>query len=347
MVLKHSHDPLTGPTGPDTKTTAAPGQTSLSPRHLRKIVAALCFVFAAVIATSVFANTTDRGAPPRAMLVVDGSNSMWGQVDGTAKITIAQSVVRDLLHELPQELEIGLAAYGHRTHGDCHDVEIMVQPQQGNRDEITKRMDRIKPTGKTPMAEAVVQAAEALRHDQAPATVILVSDGVETCSPNVCDVVGNLEETGVDFTAHVIGFDVTEDEAHAQFACVAETTGGRYLPVTSAQDLSAALLATTTFTSTRFKPTETSLPLITTSGRLYFVASHKLRGELLNLPAHWEVLDQSGAPVMAGFMQSGGQLDLKPGTYQLTATDVESGRQESREIRVTDGGSMQITLMFP
>ncbi len=30
---------------------------------------------------------------PRTILVLDGSGSMWGQIDGTAKITIAQEVV--------------------------------------------------------------------------------------------------------------------------------------------------------------------------------------------------------------------------------------------------------------
>jgi Ca-activated chloride channel family protein len=31
------------------------------------------------------------------ILVLDGSGSMWGQIDGTAKITIAQDVISDLL----------------------------------------------------------------------------------------------------------------------------------------------------------------------------------------------------------------------------------------------------------
>ncbi len=92
---------------------------------------------------------------------------------------------------------------------------------------------------------------------------------------------------------------------------------------------------------------ETGLPLITQSGRLYFVASHKMRGKLQNLPAHWQLEDQSGNPIMTGFHNSGGQIDLKPGSYRLTATDSESGRTQTRRIQVTNGGSMQITLMFP
>ena len=279
---------------------------------------------------------------PRAMLVMDGSNSMWGQIDGTAKITIARDVVRNLLMDLPAEVALGLTAYGHRRTGDCHDVEVLVDPGQNNRARIAEQIGTVKPKGKTPMAEAVRQAAQSLNNKAGPATVILISDGVETCAPDVCAVAAELERSGVDFTAHVIGFDVKEEEAKSQFACIAKATGGQFLSVDTADELSAALIATT-----RFQTTETSLPLITQSGRLYFVASHKARGKLQNLPAHWQLEDQSGNPIMTGFHNAGGQIDLKPGTYRLTATDTDSGRTQSRRIQVTDGGTMQITLLFP
>ncbi len=301
-----------------------------------------CFLTALTVPAAAAATSANLSDGPRAMLVVDGSNSMWGQIDGTPKITIARDVVRDLLDDLPADISLGLTAYGHRNTGDCHDVEVMVDPSQNNRAAIAEQIGAIKPKGKTPMAEAVRQAAQSLGNSHAPATVILVSDGVETCAPDVCAIAAELERTGVDFTAHVIGFDVHEEEAQNQFACMARATGGRYLSVDTAEELSSALIATT-----QFSTTETGLPLITQSGRLYFVASHKMRGKLQNLPAHWQVEDQAGNPIMTGFHNAGGHIDLKPGTYRLTATDTESGHTETRRIQVTNGGSMQITLMFP
>lgn len=309
-------------------------------RNLLRCAPVLCALVGAPL--TVDASTQDLTEAPRAMLVVDGSNSMWGQIDGTAKITIARDVVRELLKDLPPEMALGLTAYGHRNTDDCRDVEVLVDPGQNNRATIAEQMGAITPRGKTPMAEAVRQAARSLGNSDMPATVILVSDGVETCAPDVCAVAAELEANGVDFTAHVIGFDVKEEEAQAQFACMAKATGGRYLSVDSAEELSTALIATT-----QFATTETGLPLITQSGRLYFVASHKMRGKLQNLPAHWQLEDQSGNPIMTGFHNSGGQIDLKPGSYRLTATDSESGRTQTRRIQVTNGGSMQITLMFP
>lgn len=285
---------------------------------------------------------TSAGAQtPRAMLVVDGSNSMWGQIDGTAKITIAREVVRDLLADLPADMALGLTAYGHRRSGDCTDVEVLVEPGQDSRSAITHELDQLIPRGKTPMAEALRQAAESLGAKSGPATVILVSDGVETCAPDVCAAVRALNDHSVDLTAHVIGFDIRDQAAHEQFACVAKSTGGRYLSVDNAEELSAALMATTALPAIR-----DSLPLFTQSGRIYFVASHKVRGKLQNLPAHWQIQDEAGRVLMTGFHNAGGQIDLKPGSYHLIATDPHSKRRETRKIRITNGGSMQITLMF-
>lgn len=47
----------------------------------------------------------------RSTLVLDASGSMWGQIDGVAKITIAQTVMQKLLETLPTTQELGLMAY--------------------------------------------------------------------------------------------------------------------------------------------------------------------------------------------------------------------------------------------
>src|SRR5690606_31403545 len=70
--------------------------------------------------------------------------------------------------------------------------------------------------------------------------VILVSDGIETCVADPCAIARKLEETGVDFTAHVVGFDLKAEELR-QIACIAQETGGRFLPAQDAASLGDAL----------------------------------------------------------------------------------------------------------
>ncbi len=193
--------------------------------------------FSAVIslAQPSFADT------PAAILVLDGSGSMWGQIDGTAKITIAQKVVGDLLKDLPAEQSVGLSAYGHRRKGDCGDIETLALPGTQSRSEIGALVNAIKPKGKTPMTDAVIAAAKALAYTEQAATVILVSDGIETCAPDPCAAARALEEAGVDFTAHVVGFDVDDADAIRQMQCLASETGGRFMTARDADELGEAL----------------------------------------------------------------------------------------------------------
>ena len=180
---------------------------------------------------------------PNTILVLDGSGSMWGQIDGVAKITIAQQVVADLLGTIPPDQALGLTVYGHRRKGDCSDIETVVAPGAGSRDAIAAAVNAIKPKGKTPMTDAVRAAAEALRYTEEAATVILVSDGIETCNPDPCAAARVLEETGTNFTAHVVGFDVTDSQALAQMRCIAEETGGTFLTAANAAELTTAMTA--------------------------------------------------------------------------------------------------------
>ncbi len=182
---------------------------------------------------------------PKTVLVLDGSGSMWGQVDGVNKIVIARDVIGDLLTSLPADMELGLMSYGHRRKGDCSDIEMLAQPG-ASRAAIAAAVNAINPKGKTPLSAAVLQAAEALKYTEAPATVILVSDGIETCNMDPCAVGRQLESSGVDFTAHVIGFDVADPAALAQLQCLADETGGSFRTAANAEDLANALAVVVT-----------------------------------------------------------------------------------------------------
>ena len=197
--------------------------------------AAALFLLSASIATA--------GAEEKAIIVLDGSGSMWGQIDGVPKITIARDVLTEVLTDLPSDLSLGLLAYGHRETGSCSDIEMMVAPAPGSASEIARLAGTIKPKGKTPLSDAVLQAATALRYTEDKATVIVITDGLETCNADPCALGRELAETGVDFTAHVVGFGLSPEEGQ-QVACLAEETGGRYIPADNADALVEALTET-------------------------------------------------------------------------------------------------------
>ncbi|MGE0605261.1 MAG: VWA domain-containing protein, partial [Xanthobacteraceae bacterium] len=176
-----------------------------------------------------------------AILILDASGSMWGQVEGQTKISAARKAVDSILAKWKQTDRLGLMAYGHRTKGDCKDIELVVPVSAFDPDKIRSAVKGLNPKGKTPMADSLRAAAQALRSSENKATVILVSDGIETCSPDPCAVAAELKKAGVNFTAHVIGFDVADPTAKRQLQCIARATGGVYLDASNASSLEQAL----------------------------------------------------------------------------------------------------------
>jgi len=168
-------------------------------------------------------------------LVLDGSNSMWGRVDGRPKIAIARDAVGSLARALPSGSRMGLLAYGHRRAGDCADIEVLVPPGPVDAAAFARSANAVVPRGRTPISASVAAAARLAPH------VILVSDGIETCAPDACAAVRALKAQVPALLVHVIGFDVAEARDQAQLRCIAEATGGRFVPAASAADLGRAL----------------------------------------------------------------------------------------------------------
>ncbi len=199
------------------------------------------FIFATfLLFIALPVQAADDAPKARAMLVLDASGSMWGQVEGKNKIVIAREVLADLMQDWDEGVYLGLAAYGHNRKGDCNDIETLVKVGPKTGDEIVKTVNEINPKGKTPLSAAVKRAAEELRYTEEVATVILLSDGIETCNLDPCAIGASLEEAGIDFTAHVIGFNVKIEDQKG-LKCLAENTGGQFLSADNAGQLGAAL----------------------------------------------------------------------------------------------------------
>ncbi|PLW84318.1 hypothetical protein CWI75_02975 [Kineobactrum sediminis] len=175
------------------------------------------------------------------VVVYDASNSMWGQIEGEAKISIARRVMTDLIAGWNSNTNIGLVAYGHRHVSDCSDIETVVPVGPVDREALTKQIATIQPKGRTPLTAAVRHAADALNFRDSPATVVLVSDGIESCDADPCAVSKELARAGIRFTAHVVGFDVSAEADQAQLRCIAENTGGRFFAARDAEGLREAL----------------------------------------------------------------------------------------------------------
>lgn len=178
------------------------------------------------------------------MFVLDASNSMWGQIDGKAKIEIAKSVLQDLAARMPEGAKMGLVAYGHRFDRklkECDDMELMNPIGHFNAAEAPNAFSFITPKGQTPIARTLNETANWLQEQKGQDnTVVLISDGLESCDEDPCAAAKALNDAGVTTSIHVVGFDLSAQQ-RAKLECIANNGNGKMFAANDASSLSEAM----------------------------------------------------------------------------------------------------------
>jgi len=179
--------------------------------------------------------------------ILDASGSMSETLsDGSPKIEVAQRVLTEHMRSFRPETNIGLRAYGHRlpyqqTEESCQDIELIAPPEKGQMERIVTWLQDFTVQGMTPLAASLELAKEDFIYDASRInSIVMLSDGIETCGGDPCQLVEDLKAEGINFTIHVIGLDV-DDPTRQQLTCIAEAGGGTYHDARSQQELSGAL----------------------------------------------------------------------------------------------------------
>lgn len=194
-----------------------------------------------------------------AMLVFDASGSMaemgYNGLD-FPRILEAREALHEVLPKVAPLRRIGLITYGPGPGDICENVALRVPPRFDADGPILDIVDTIRPAGNTALTRAVREAGEALGGGTEGGTIVLVTDGKETCGGAPCQLAGMLAGTGL--TVHVIGFRVRADffnweggdaapeieKIPAIARCLADRTGGLYTSAESLDELIGALRQT-------------------------------------------------------------------------------------------------------
>lgn len=206
-----------------------------------------CLVLMAVCLLPLEGRAADEVVPctEDAMIVFDASGSMAGSLaEGIgAKIRRIDEVRKALAQALPRVThfrKIGLITYGPGPYQQCN-VNLDLKPTADAAQPILDTVDSLNPAGKTPMTEAVEQAADVLDYKAKPGIIVVLTDGEETCGGAPCDLGKKLKNEGARLTVHVIGFRMTAFWTAAQSAldvqCLAKETGGLYIATNSQEEL--------------------------------------------------------------------------------------------------------------
>lgn len=188
------------------------------------------------------------------MLVFDGSGSMAGSerlgigsfVTRLDKVRVALGQV---LPNVAPHRRIGLVTYGPGPYNRCDNIELNLRPIRNAARPILDVIERLVPAGRTPLTAAVEQAAEVLDYKRKAGTVVLLTDGEETCDGNPCELAKRLKAEAAGLVVHVIGYKMkdfswTGGSGILEMRCLVDTLDGQYFSVETTEELIAALSKT-------------------------------------------------------------------------------------------------------
>ncbi|MGP4096687.1 vWA domain-containing protein [Nonomuraea sp. KM90] len=210
---------------------------------------------------------------PAGQLVVllDVSGSMEeSDGSGSTRIAAARKALDGMVAAAPEGALVGLRSYG----GGCQDTELHMRPSPLDRDRFKSEVAGLRPQGDTPIAYALKQAAKDFTSD-GQKTILLVSDGKETCGGDPVATARRLAGQGIGVRVDVVGFRVG-NATRNQLVRISKAGGGSYADAQNGDEL---------------------------AGRMRRLAQRALRGQSpVGIPVNGTA-DRASAPV------------LKPGAY--------------------------------
>ena len=182
-----------------------------------------------------------EASKPGVYIIFDGSGSMWGRLaDNSMKIQTAKDVLGDFIEGDFSGKELALRAYGHRREKDCSDSELLVPFGDPEKviEVFKEKVQGIQPKGRTPITYSFREALKDFGDRKGD--IILISDGIETCDEDPCELMKEWKAKNVNIRVHVVGFGV-EEKAKLALQCIANEAGTEYHDAKSASELSEGL----------------------------------------------------------------------------------------------------------
>ncbi len=264
-------------------------------------------------------------------LIMDASGSMKAKlIDGSSRIDAAKSAIAEFAKSFPTDANISFRAYGHQSHlskKDCKDTQILVP--FGKMGSVSKQIiatsNGLKAQGYTPISHVLGLAAADLAPLEGTKTIVLVSDGKETCAGDPCQVAKSLAHADAGLVIHTVGLGV-DVTTRQQLQCIARVARGEYFDASSASELSGSMLKAAAVKPKKKKVIKIKSP----------IGTLELVGPSWN---NISVLDAETNKSVGSLHQSNRKLPLKQGIYNL----IFNGKLVQKSVHVTAGEVTKLT----
>mgnify|MGYP001138524072 CR=1 FL=1 len=148
-------------------------------------------------------------------------------------------------NKLPDDFNVGLRMYGHRelstSPKTCTDTELVIPVKKLDRKAILARANMFKPKGETPLVYSALQTPGDLK-PLGGGTVILITDGEESCKGDPVKAAAELKASGLDIRLNIVGFAIKNPQTLKDLAGFSQATGGLFYAADSGAGLADAVL---------------------------------------------------------------------------------------------------------
>ncbi|MCB0339948.1 MAG: VWA domain-containing protein [Bdellovibrionales bacterium] len=182
---------------------------------------------------------------PTVEIILDMSESMSKPIQGKPKYQIAIDSIIASLNDFQEKNQLGIRAFGHRFNtnqktSSCSDSELISPFDQNSKKTLLDKLLSLRPSGYTSLAYSLDEAGKDIAKLPGPQTIILVSDGEDTCGGNTLESIKRLESKGVKVQIQAIGIGV-DDKTAKYLEELSWLTNGRFHRVRKIEETYRAL----------------------------------------------------------------------------------------------------------
>jgi Ca-activated chloride channel family protein len=290
-----------------------------------------------------------------AVIVFDGSGSMWGTIgtERPSKFDLARAALRKSLSTVSPSVALGLMSFGQRRRADCSDVEVLAPPEAGPPERILSIVDKLNPKGKGPLSLAIKEAAKQIPAGQA-GSVIVIHDGGDNCWQDPCAAATEIAKTNAKTQVYLIGFGLEKADVQ-RLQCVANATHGKVLEAADSASLETAIGDALTLADlARVDPATGAAvpvpkaavpPAAAGAPGLRLSASLASSGPPLTTPLRWSIAkaDAPEAPVRTAVAREVA-MDLAPGSYVVEARYGQASARQTLTVSESSPTVARISL---
>ncbi|MEM6834874.1 MAG: VWA domain-containing protein [Pseudomonadota bacterium] len=178
------------------------------------------------------------------LIVFDASGSMLKRLDGSRRIIIARDALTDFIESQTFQdaaNQTGLRIFGGAP-GSC-ETKLTLPMGQNSTADLGEAIAAIRPqnNAKTAIGASLDAAVSDLANASNRSSILLVTDGEETCDGDPLEAIARLREKGIDTRIDVVSFALEPEIDRRPFAAWAEAGGGVYVDAQDAETLKEGL----------------------------------------------------------------------------------------------------------